>query len=206
MEDLRKPHPLVGKTISINLKQITYFGVGGTESKDAIWLSPELWWDVVPPGLSRTDLNIIEMHIKTGKLLIGKIRTRAKDLNPKILSNFAEVLKNANLRTAKNNPFKTALATLVTEIEVGGYQTRYIIDQLIKLEQRGKSRKEVLALLEEAKIINASKFPQYVSETYDDPNDDYQVELPRSIAKEKVEEPIKEPKKKGRKSKRTKQV
>lgn len=175
-------HPLIGKIISINLKAINYFGVGGPGSKDAIWLTPEIWWDTVPPGLAPSELLIIEKNLQEGKLFLGKIKTRAKKLDSKILSNYAELLKNAsgNVSDPRNKAFTGAIIRLTSKHEDGGYQTRYIIDQLIKMEQRGKQRKDVLRVLEEAKRIIAGKFFQYEEEVYDEEaQETYSFEAPK---------------------------
>jgi hypothetical protein len=131
---------LVGKEISINLKEESYFGVG------PIWLTPENYWCVVPDNLSAADYNVIGNAIRSGKIVVGKTFIPPVDKVSNTLEKYWLMIER-NGFDHKNT--KSEFSMLIRRGSDSGWTALEVVNYCIEKETKGRRRKEIIRLLEQ---------------------------------------------------------
>ncbi len=133
-------HPLVGKTISINLKAGTYFGVGD------IWLTPDNYWAEVPDNLLAADYAVIERAIKAGTVQLGQHFIPPVEKASNTLEKYWLMIER---RGFDDKQVKADFSMLLRRGQDSGWTALEIVNYCIEKEQAGKRRKEVIRLLDQ---------------------------------------------------------
>ena len=133
---------LIGKTISINLKERNFFGVG------PIWLTPKRYWATVPPGLSEEEYSIIKSGLNSGEVIEGKQFIPPVDKPEGVLDEYWSLVKANGIC----EPLKEKLRrTLNVHDGVDrGYTAMEIILECARREKKWRHRPNVIQWLEEA--------------------------------------------------------
>lgn len=131
---------LAGKEISLNLKELSYFGIG------PIWLTPENYWCTVPDGLSRSDYNVIATALKAGKLSLGKTFIPPIDKASNTLEKYWLMIER-NGFDHKNT--KSEFSMLIKRGSDSGWTALEVVNYCLEKENKGRRRKEIIRLLEQ---------------------------------------------------------
>jgi hypothetical protein len=131
-----------GKTISLNQKAATYFGVG-----DKIWLNEHNWSTEVPNDLTAEEISIIDDGINSGTIVMGEkwIARLEKDLS--VRENYLDIVKNAKYLTDEvKEPFKQLILTK----QNGNYTASEILTYVMNHERKTRGRTNFLTFLQDA--------------------------------------------------------
>lgn len=151
---------LSGKTISINLKKTTYFGVG----KSRIWLSPENYWAVIPSDLTDEDYKIIDNSIVLGNLILGKKFIPPVDKASNTLEQYWLLIKDKGFELKEA---KTKFTNLVRRGQDSGWTAIEIAKFCLDKENSFKKRKNVISVL--TQLITQYRGP---IQLYDPPDEE----------------------------------
>ena len=185
--------PLIGKTVSINLKRGPFFGVG------SLWLSIEVPYGEIPADLSPEELEIVRKALITEDIYLGRRKTAAVDKDKKVLAEYVQKLKDT-IRCTK--AYKESIVQLIKKGRTGGYKPQEIIDVLLTAERNGRNREKFVDFLTEAKEVATKEYPDFLEKMAEDTSAAYDVfinpETKEIVAHTKKEEG--KGKKRGRKS------
>lgn len=131
---------LTGKTISINLKKLAFFGVG------PIWLTSTKYWCTIPDNMSNKDYELINKAIKEGQVVLGKKFIPPVDKIESVIDEYWLEIKASGV----GRKTKEKLRKLLKLGSDGFFTPIEILNACIAKEQAYKNRNDVIALLKEA--------------------------------------------------------
>lgn len=133
-----------GKTISLNLKSETFFGVG------SIWLTPKNYTTVVPSTLTPDQEEIIQTALNSGLLLEGDVYVPPLDRQESVLEEYWQLIRAYGLDPA--DPKSKSMPAFRKLLKTGrdrNWTAKEVAKYCIKQETAYKNREKVLKLLQD---------------------------------------------------------
>lgn len=160
-----------GMPVSIDLSQISFFGLGPSHFP-VLWLSTENWYDTVPAGLDNEQAGILSKAIAQGTVVVGKKWIPPLTKDKKVLSKYIETLRSARMVDEK---FKSVIRSLLLSGKEGNYTAIEIFRKMLVDEQSRTNRDTFMSYLKEA--IDHSKGPEILVQDFPNDPNNYTVQL-----------------------------
>jgi hypothetical protein len=164
---------IAGKTISINLKNTSMFGIGD------IKLTPQQYWATISHGMDANYYEVIQKALSMGNIVLGKKYIAPIDKDPKVLEKYWSVVRANGRGKQTVELFKKLVKTKIDS----NYSLSEITSHCIDQEKANRNRKDVISFLEEA-LSYADSNDLAIPKPYDDEEGkvDVMVDITQGVA------------------------
>lgn len=136
--------PIKGKTVSLNLKMETFFGVG------SIWLSPKKTSCIIPNDLTMSQEALIRKALAAGVLVEGDVKIPPIDKDKSVLEEYWQSIRLYGLEPA--NPNSKSMIKFQALYKKGvdrNWTAKEIASYCMEKERGYKNRELVLKLMQD---------------------------------------------------------